>query len=69
MLGECFCDQVAASPSATVVAAADLPAEELERERAIELQKEDILSKPEAIRCVMLALSSMHLLYSLPGKF
>ena len=42
--------QIAASPGVTGVAVEDVPAEELERERAIELQKEDILSKPEAIR-------------------
>ena len=34
----------------SVVAAEDAPAEEVERERAIEMQKEDIQSKPEAIR-------------------
>ena len=34
----------------SVVAAEDTPAEEVERERAIEMQKEDIQSKPEAIR-------------------
>ena len=43
--------QIAASPGVSVVAVEDVPAEELERERSIELQKEDILSKPEAIRC------------------
>ena len=45
--------QIAASPGVSVVAVEDVPAEELERERAIELQKEDILSKPEAIRCAL----------------
>lgn len=35
----------------SVVAAEDAPADEVERERAIEMQKEDIQSKPEAIRC------------------
>lgn len=34
----------------TVVAASDVPAEVLERERAIEMEKEDLKSKPEAIR-------------------
>jgi len=43
--------QIAASPGVSVVAIEDVSAEELDRERAIELQKEDILSKPEAIRC------------------
>ncbi len=36
-----------------MVSVEDVPAEALERERAIEMQKEDILSKPEAIRCVL----------------
>ena len=45
--------QIAASPGVSVVAVEDVSAEELDRERAIELQKEDILSKPEAIRCVL----------------
>ncbi len=44
--------QVAACPEVTVVHVEDVPAELLERERAIEMQKEDILSKPEAIRWV-----------------
>lgn len=35
----------------SIVAAEDAPADEVERERAIEMQKEDIQSKPEAIRC------------------
>ena len=34
-----------------MVAVEDAPAEEMERERAMEMQKEDILSKPEQIRC------------------
>ena len=42
--------QVAACPSVSVVSAADFPAEVLERERAIEMKKEDLASKPEAIR-------------------
>ncbi len=42
--------QIAASPGVSVVAVEDVSKEELDRERAIELQKEDILSKPEAIR-------------------
>jgi elongation factor Ts len=44
--------QIAACPLVTVVSTDDVPAEVLERERAIEMQKEDILSKPEAIRCI-----------------
>ncbi len=42
--------QIAAS-DVSIVAAQDAPADEVERERAIEMQKEDIQSKPEAIRC------------------
>ena len=42
--------QIAAS-DVSMVAVEDAPAAELERERAIEMQKEDILSKPEQIRC------------------
>ncbi len=44
--------QAAASPSAIVVALQDVPEAEIEKERAIEMGKEDIQSKPEAIRCV-----------------
>ncbi|KAK9829492.1 hypothetical protein WJX72_006188 [[Myrmecia] bisecta] len=42
--------QIAASPSAVVVAVEDVQSADLEKERAIEMEKEDILSKPEAIR-------------------
>ena len=42
--------QAAASPSAIVVAVQDVPEQEIEKERAIEMGKEDIQSKPEAIR-------------------
>ena len=42
--------QIAASPSVTVVAMEDVDQEMLERERQIELQKEDLQSKPENIR-------------------
>ncbi|DBA78976.1 hypothetical protein WJX77_000488 [Trebouxia sp. C0004] len=42
--------QAAASPSAIVVALQDVPEAEIEKERAIEMGKEDIQSKPEAIR-------------------
>ena len=44
--------QAAASPSAIVVAAQDVPVDEMEKERQIEMGKEDIQSKPEAIRYV-----------------
>lgn len=43
--------QVAASGDTQVVALEDVSAEMLERERKIELQKEDLQKKPEAIRC------------------
>lgn len=43
--------QIAACPEVSVVAIEDVPASELENERRIELEKEDIKSKPEAIRC------------------
>ena len=42
---------MAASGDTQVVALEDVSAEMLERERKIELQKEDLASKPEAIRC------------------
>ena len=42
--------QIAACPEVTVVNATDVPAEVLEKERAIEMEKEDLQSKPEAIR-------------------
>lgn len=42
--------QAAASPSAIVVSLQDVPEAEIERERAIEMGKEDIQNKPEAIR-------------------
>ncbi len=44
--------QIAACPEVTVVSATDVPAEVLAKEKAIEMEKEDIKSKPEAIRCV-----------------
>ena len=47
--------QIAASPSVTVVATEDVDQEMLERERQIELQKEDLQSKPENIRWVCAA--------------
>jgi hypothetical protein len=42
-----------------MVAVEDAPAEELERERAMEMQKEDILSKPEQIRRGAACLASL----------
>ncbi len=42
--------QIAASAGVDIVAIEDAPQEELERERAIEMQKEDIQAKPENIR-------------------
>ena len=42
--------QAAASADAIVVSAEDVPEEEMERERRIEMEKDDIRSKPEAIR-------------------
>eukprot|EP00983_Pelagomonas_calceolata_P102395 1158800-Pelagomonas_calceolata.AAC.13 len=41
---------VASCPGVTVVSPEDVPAELLARERDIEMNKEDIKSKPEAIR-------------------
>ena len=43
--------QVAASPDASYVSAEDVSPEFVAKETAIEMEKEDILSKPEAIRC------------------
>ena len=48
--------QAAASPSAIVVSAQEVPEEEMEKERQIEMGKEDIQNKPEAIRSVCLSL-------------
>ena len=42
--------QIAASPQITVVATEDVPASLLEKEKAIEMEKEDLKSKPEEIR-------------------
>lgn len=47
--------QIASCPTVTVVAAEDVDQEMLERERQIELQKEDLQSKPENIRCAGLS--------------
>ena len=47
------CVQIAACPEVTVVSTADVSAEVLEKEKAIEMGKEDIKSKPEAIRWVL----------------
>lgn len=45
--------QVAACSQVTVVDTADVPAHVVEKERSIQMEKEDILTKPEAIRCDM----------------
>eukprot|EP00951_Prasinocladus_malaysianus_P015810 scaffold121969_cov49-Prasinocladus_malaysianus.AAC.1 len=42
--------QVAACPEVTVVKVEDVDQQFLERERAIEMEKEDVLAKPEKIR-------------------
>ena len=42
--------QIAASAEATFVSTEDVPADFVAKETAIEMEKEDILSKPEAIR-------------------
>ena len=43
--------QIAASPAAvTVVSKEDVPAADLDREREMEMQKEDLQKKPENIR-------------------
>ncbi|KAL3150404.1 hypothetical protein ABBQ32_000242 [Trebouxia sp. C0010 RCD-2024] len=42
--------QAAASPSAIVVSTQEVPEDEMEKERQIEMGKEDIQNKPEAIR-------------------
>ena len=47
--------QAAASPSAIVVSAQEVPEHEMEKERQIEMGKEDIQNKPEAIRSVCLS--------------
>ena len=47
--------QVAASPEASYVSADDVSSEFVAKETAIEMEKEDILSKPEAIRCMLSA--------------
>lgn len=42
--------QVAACSQVTVVDVADVPADVVDKERSIQMEKEDILTKPEAIR-------------------
>ena len=42
--------QIVACPQVEVVSVNNIPAEQIEKERAIEMQKEDLLSKPEAVR-------------------
>ena len=56
--------QVAACPQVTVVDTADVPTSVVEKERSIQMGKEDILTKPEAIRlvhlgCLMLMLAAV----------
>jgi hypothetical protein len=46
--------QIAACADVRYVNATDVPAEVLAKEKAIEMEKEDLKSKPEAIRCVLL---------------
>eukprot|EP00976_Prorocentrum_cordatum_P040786 828544-Prorocentrum_minimum.AAC.1 len=41
---------IAANPTVEVVSVADIPAEVVAKEKAIEMGKEDLASKPEAIR-------------------
>ncbi len=43
--------QIAASPEVSVVSVEDVPADIVQKETDIEMGKEDILSKPEQIRC------------------
>lgn len=45
--------QVAACAGVDVVHLEDVPASEIEREREIEMGKEDLLKKPENIRCLV----------------
>lgn len=42
--------QVVASPQVEVIQAEDIPQDVVERERELEMQKEDLASKPEAVR-------------------
>ena len=49
-----WCPQIAASAEVTFVSTEDVPADFVAKETAIEMEKEDILSKPEAIRCAQL---------------
>lgn len=46
--------QVAACPQVTVVQAEDVPADVVEKERSVQMGKEDILKKPENIRWALL---------------
>jgi DNA-binding transcriptional regulator of glucitol operon len=43
--------QIAASPEASYVSVEEVPKEFVDSETSIEMQKDDILSKPENIRC------------------
>ena len=42
--------QIAACPQITVVSTSDVPSEVLEKEKAVEMEKEDLQAKPEEIR-------------------
>ena len=42
--------QVAACPQVTVVDTSQVPADVVDKERSLQMGKEDILTKPEAIR-------------------
>lgn len=46
-----FHAQIAASPEASYVSIEEVPKEFVDSETAIEMGKEDILAKPENIRC------------------
>ena len=58
--------QVAACPQVTVVDTADVPADVVEKERSIQMGKEDILKKPEQIRSVLQTI--LHSLGSVNGQ-
>lgn len=51
--------QVAACEQVTVVDTADVPTEVVEKERSIQMGKEDILTKPEAIRSAFIGCCSL----------
>ena len=47
--------QIASNPQVVSVTKEEYPQEELERERKVQLEMEDIKSKPENIRCCLQA--------------